>query len=78
MKNDPLGSQIDVCRPVGVIYAPYMAVSGDEGAVTNQQAVTLVIVFSEAVSGLTTSNFKASIPSNWLYKIFSAAARVRP
>ena len=40
------------------MYAPYMATSGNQGAVTSKQTVTLLIVFSEAVSGLTTSNFK--------------------
>ena len=48
-------------RPVGVLYAPYMAVSGEQGPVTSDQNVALVIVFSEAVTGLTTANFKVNI-----------------
>lgn len=43
------------------MYAPYMAFSSAQGAITSQQAVTLVIVFSEAVSGLTASNFQAGL-----------------
>ncbi len=46
------------CRPVGVLYAPYMAFSGSQGAVTSEQNVALLAVFSEAITGLSTSNFK--------------------
>jgi len=44
-----------------VLYAPYMAVSGSQGAVTSEQNVVLLAVFSEAVSGLTTANFKVRL-----------------
>lgn len=52
-------SYLAFCRPVGILYAPYMAFSGSQGAVTNDQNVALLAVFSEAVTGLSTSNFKA-------------------
>ena len=50
--------QCSLCRPVGQIYAPYMVFSGGQGAITSQQNVVLLIVFSEAVQGLATTNFQ--------------------
>ena len=53
------------CRPVGVLYAPYVAFSGSQGAITSEQNVALLAVFSEAVTGLSASNFKASTYSSF-------------
>lgn len=50
-------------RPVGRMYAPYMAISSDGGALTGQQACAMVIVWAEPVAGLATSQFKVSGPS---------------
>ena len=52
-------------RPVGVLYAPYMAFSGSQGAVTSEQNVALLAVFSEAITGLSTSSFKASATASF-------------
>ena len=42
------------------MYAPYMAYAGGQGAITSEQAIVLLVVFSEPVTGLTTANFQAS------------------
>lgn len=39
-------------RPVGKIIAPYMAYSAEDGLVTQQSQVVLLVVFSEAIEGL--------------------------
>ena len=44
------------------MYAPYMAISSDGGALTSQQACALVIVWAEPVTGLAASQFKVSGP----------------
>ncbi len=49
-------------RPVGRLYAPYMAMSSDGGALTSQQAVALVMVWSEPTVGLATNQFKVRTP----------------
>ncbi len=48
------------------MYAPYMAVSSEGGALTSQQAIALVIVWAEPITGLATSQFKVcqTRPSN--------------
>jgi hypothetical protein len=37
-----------------------MSISGGQGAITSDQNVVILAVFSEAISGLTTSNFLVS------------------
>ena len=51
------------CRPVGQLYAPYMPYSGDQGLVTGEQDVVLLLVWSEPVTGLTANSFSVSGPS---------------
>ncbi|EIE20927.1 hypothetical protein COCSUDRAFT_54280 [Coccomyxa subellipsoidea C-169] len=45
------------------MYAPYVAVSSEGGALTSQQAIALVIVWAEPITGLATSQFKVSGPA---------------
>ena len=52
------------CRPVGRMFAPYMAFSSDYGAVTDQQSCVLVLVFSEPIVGLVATQFKVSGPTS--------------
>ena len=51
------------CRPVGQIMSPYAVYSGDQGLITSDQDVILVLVFSEPVTGLTAGSFSVSGPS---------------
>ncbi|BDA42482.1 probable extracellular serine proteinase at N-terminal half [Coccomyxa sp. Obi] len=51
-------------RPVGRLYAPYMAMSSDGGALTCQQAVALIMVWSEPITGLETSQFTVTGPAS--------------
>ena len=51
------------CRPVGQMISPYLTYSGDQGLVTSEQDVVLLLVFSEPVNGLTASSFSISGPS---------------
>lgn len=50
-------------RPVGRLYAPYVAFSGELGAVTAEQSVVIVAVFSEPVLGLAPSQFAVAGPA---------------
>ena len=52
------------CRPVGRMFAPYMAFSSDYGAVTDQQSCVLILVFSEPIVGLVATQFKVSGPTS--------------
>jgi len=45
------------------MFSPYMPYSGEQGLVTNDQNVVLLLVFSEPVNGLTASSFSISGPS---------------
>ena len=48
---------------MGRLYAPYVAFSGELGAVTAEQSVVVVAVFSEPVAGLAPSQFAVSGPA---------------
>jgi hypothetical protein len=48
---------------VGQMFSPYMPYSGEQGLVTTDQNVVLLLVFSEPVNGLTASSFSISGPS---------------
>lgn len=50
-------------RPVASLYAAYTATSGDQGAVTSEQDVVAVAVFSEPVTGLSPASFKLAGPN---------------
>ena len=51
-------------RPVGRMFAPYMAFSSDYGAVTDQQDCVLILVFSEPIVGLVAAQLKVSGPTS--------------
>lgn len=54
---------LDVYRPVGQFFAPYMPYSGSQGLVTSEQNVVLLLVWSEPVTGLAPNSFSVSGPS---------------
>ncbi len=45
------------------MFSPYMSYSGEQGLVTTDQDVVLLLIFSEPVNGLSTSSFSISGPS---------------
>ena len=45
------------------MFSPYMPYSGEQGLVTTDQNVVLLLVFSEPVTGLAASSFSISGPS---------------
>lgn len=51
------------CRPRARLYGPYLSYSGDAGAVTDQQSVVVVAVFSEPVTGMSASSFTVTGPA---------------
>ena len=51
------------CRPRGRLYGPYLGYSGDAGAVTDQQSVAVVAVFSEPVIGVAAASFTVAGPA---------------
>ena len=50
-------------RPVGRIYATYMATSGDLGLITQEHNTTFICVFSEPITGLSPEDFAVTGPS---------------
>ena len=50
-------------RPRGRLYGPYLGYSGDAGAVTDQQSVAVVAVFSEPVTGVGADSFTVVGPA---------------
>lgn len=50
-------------RPRGIMFSAYMAFSSDQGLITSQQSVVLILVFTEPVTGLATTSFSVSGPT---------------
>ena len=51
-------------RPQGRMFAPYMAHASDLGAVTSEQNVVVLVVFSEPVTSLTAAAFTVTGPAS--------------
>ena len=51
------------CRPVGQMTCPYAVYSGDQGFITDEQDVVVVLAFSEPITGLRAESLKIVGPS---------------
>lgn len=51
------------CRPRARLYGPYLGYSGDAGAITDEQSVAVVAVFSEPVTGVDARSFSLTGPA---------------